>query len=71
MKTTLAILGIFAAAVLATTFAVSAYAISQTNEDQSTDQEHKQTSQSRLEIKLVFNNAKEQQLPRPIRKANL
>ena len=31
MKTTLAILGIFAAAVLATTFAVNAYAISQTN----------------------------------------
>jgi hypothetical protein len=31
MKTTLAILGIFAAAVLATSFTVSAYALSQSN----------------------------------------
>ena len=42
MKTTLAILGIFAAAVLATTFAVNAYAISQTN-NVNQEQEQKNT----------------------------
>ena len=51
MKTTLAILGIFAAAVLATTFAVNAYAISQTNNVGSNDK-LKITPSQPLQIKL-------------------
>ena len=53
MKTTLAILGIFAAAVLATTFAVNAYAISQTNNVNQESRAKKHPSQP-LQIKLVY-----------------
>ena len=59
MKTTLAILGIFAAAVLATSFTVSAYAISQNNGgsiDQ--DQKNKQTNFNGVGQSGVFNTQK-------------
>ena len=57
MKTTLAILGIFAAAVLATTFTVSAYAISQTNGG-STIRIKKTTKPTSAEQSGVFNTVK-------------
>ena len=57
MKTTLAILGIFAAAVLATTFAVNAYAISQTN-NVNQEQEQKNTQSASANQAGVFNTVK-------------
>ena len=57
MKTTLAILGIFAAAVLATTFAVNAYAISQNNGG-NIDQDNKNTQSASANQAVVFNTVK-------------
>ena len=57
MKTTLAILGIFAAAVLATSFTVNAYAISQNNGG-NIDQDNKNTQSASANQAGVFNTVK-------------